>query len=107
MVEANTAGDANLSFYLADLDSKEGTGVTEETGFEGQDLAEGPRPQVLMSATRNLKAVPGSNYWFFKNIHIPNVGHCQCPMPERNKCILNYILSLINIFNIYHMGVRK
>lgn len=28
MVEANTAGNANLSSYLADLDSEGGAGVT-------------------------------------------------------------------------------
>lgn len=54
MVEANTAGDANLSSYLADLDGGGGAGVTGETGFEGRDLAEGTSPTGIDASYSEL-----------------------------------------------------
>lgn len=54
MVEPKTAGDANLYSYLADLDGGGGARITEETGFEGRDLAEGTSPTGIDASYSEL-----------------------------------------------------
>lgn len=105
MVEANTAGDANLSSYLADLDGGGGAGVTRETGLEGGDLAEGASPTGVDASHPKLVGGAWQQLLFFQDIHIPDIDHIYILCQKGKMYIKFYSVSYSHFQHLPHLNV--